>query len=152
MRKPLIALTDPEVGKGGLSMDEIHARLHEADGLAEKWGFRLEEHHDEQDHGEWHAGFIWPGSQLLGDALFASEPIEWNRIGHFQDVTMRLIAERLLPDAAGATYVDKEIVSQRLKPLHAPERAFHIYCSALNPGAVELISEVSRLGLHHDWL
>ena len=26
--------------------------------------------------------------------LFQSEPIEWNRIGAFQDVTLRLIAER----------------------------------------------------------
>jgi len=144
MQKPLIALTDPERGRGGLSLEEIHAQLHAADSLAAKWGFRLEEHHDEQGHGEWHGGFIWPGSQLLSDALFASEPIEWNRIGHFQDVTMRLIAERLLPDAAGATYVDKEIVSQRLKPLATPEKAFHIYCSALNPGAAELMNEVSH--------
>jgi len=57
---------------------------------------------------------------------------------------MRQIAERLLPNAAGTTYVDREIVNQTLKPLKPPRASFHIYCSALNPGAAELISEVSR--------
>ena len=43
-----------------------------------------------------------PVAQKLYDATFQYEPIEWNRIGHFQDVTMRLIAQRLLPDSAHA--------------------------------------------------
>ena len=37
-----------------------------------------------------------PRGQELYDHLFKHEPIEWNRLGVFQDVTMRLIAERLL--------------------------------------------------------
>ena len=56
---------------------------------------------------------------------------------------MRQIAERLLPDAVGTTYVDREIVNQKLKPLSLPTASFHIYCSKLNPGAKEIMMEVS---------
>ena len=143
-QKPLVALTDPpEASHGGLSLQAIHERLLETDALSEKWGFRsLEE--SERSTSEYHERYVWPGGQALHDSLFACEAIEWNRIGHFQDVTMRLIAERLVPDAAGATYVDKEIVNQQLKPLPPPSGSFHIYCSALNPGAQSLLMEVSR--------
>ena len=41
-------------------------------------------------------GYEMPSAERLLDVLFAAEPIEWNRIGAFQDVTMRLIAEQLL--------------------------------------------------------
>ena len=54
-----------------------------------------------------------PRSDVLVERLFAEEPIEWNRIGHFQAVTLRLIAERLLPHGAGSTFVPSELVSQR---------------------------------------
>ena len=36
---------------------------------------------------------------MLAEALFRAEPIEWNRLGAFQDVSLRLIAARLLPKA-----------------------------------------------------
>jgi len=59
-------------------------------------------------------------------------------------VTMRQIAERLLPEAAtGTTYVTREIVSMKGRPLRPPTASFHLFCSALNPGAVELMEEVS---------
>lgn len=38
-----------------------------------------------------------------------------------EDVTLRLIAERVLPDAVGKTYVDREIISQPLQPLPPPK-------------------------------
>ena len=58
---------------------------------------------------------------------------------------MRLIAERLLgADAAGATYMDSEIVSKKLKPLPPPTATFHIYCSELNLGAAKLMAEVTE--------
>jgi len=58
---------------------------------------------------------------------------------------MRQISERLLPEVeAGATYVDREIVSQKLRPLPPPNGSFHVYCSLLNPGAESLMLEVSR--------
>ena len=57
---------------------------------------------------------------------------------------MRLIAERLLPNAAGTTYVDKELVSKPLTPLPPPKASYHVYCSAANnPGAAELMQEVA---------
>ena len=58
---------------------------------------------------------------------------------------MRLIAERLLEDAAGTTYVDGELISHKLKALPPPkdEHKYHICCSGRNPGALELIQELS---------
>jgi hypothetical protein len=41
---------------------------------------------------------------------------------------MRLIAERLMSkESTGATFVDKELVSMKLKPLQPPKAKFHIY-------------------------
>ena len=72
-------------------------------------------------------------------ALFAG-------IGIFQDVTMRLIAERVLHDADGSTYVDGELISRKLKALPPPSDShkFHICCSALNPGALALVHELAE--------
>ena len=59
-----------------------------------------------------------------------------------QDVTMRLIAERLLPSVAGAVYIDKELTTMQLKPLPLPKdgHAYHIFCSEHNPGAEAVLS------------
>jgi len=146
MKKPIIALIDPEVSHGGLSIQEVRTQLTETDEIAiTKWGFK-----EHQDHRrtvlEWHGVYEWPGSQKLYDALFANETIEWNRIGIFQDVTMRLIAERVLHDADGSTYVDGELISRKLKALPPPSDShkFHICCSALNPGALALVHELAE--------
>ena len=56
---------------------------------------------------------------------------------------MRMIAERLLPDGAGSTYVDHEIVNGKRLPLKPPRSRFHVFCSPLNPGALEMMVEVS---------
>jgi len=130
MQKPMIALIDSDADRGGLSVEEVHTQLVEADQLYAKWNFNSD----------------GPRGEVLHRHLFAHEPIEWNRIGHFQQVTMRLIAERLLPDAHGTTYIDDEILRLKLRSLKAPRKgvAFHICCSALNPGVMELLMEVSR--------
>jgi hypothetical protein len=67
-------------------------------------------------------------------------------IGHFQVVTMRLIAERLLPNAAGNTYVDRELISQKLDLLPPPtgDHDYHLYCSAHNSRAAALITELAE--------
>ena len=78
---PIIALVDPDSSRGGLSVDEVQTQLEEANGYYGKWGFDA----------------AAPPGQDLYKHLFASDAIMWSRIGHFQDVTMRLIAERLLP-------------------------------------------------------
>ena len=135
--KPIIALMEPEAKHGGLTRARIEEQLVEADQRYEKWGF--------DDDG--------PRSTTLMEALFATQPIEWNRIGAFQDVTLRLIAERLLPNGHQSTYLkgeaasylpDKvEKISWKL-PLDA-DKSFHIYCSPFNDGAAELIREVGQV-------
>ena len=129
-QKPIIALMEPEALHGGLTTAEIHIQLIEAEGHYEKWGFQRE---------------TTPTGQALYDHLFAHDAIEWNRIGHFQTATMRLIANRLLPDATETTtYVDREIINRKPKPLVKPVGQFHIYCSSINLGAIELLQEVAR--------
>ena len=59
---------------------------------------------------------------------------------------MRLIAERLLPERyRNHTYVDKELVSHRLRPLPPPKDGhhYHLFCSTHNAGAPELMVEVA---------
>jgi hypothetical protein len=67
-------------------------------------------------------------------------------LGIFQDVTMRLIAERLLYDAAGTTYVDGELISRKLRALPPPQmkHKYHVCCSERNPGALGLVTELSE--------
>jgi len=130
-RKPIIALIDPDASRGGLSVEEVRAQLLEAQASYAKWGFDAN---------------TTPNGETLHGHLFQAMAIEWNRIGIFQDVTMRLIAERLLEDAAGTTYVDGELISHKLKALPPPkdEHRFHICCSGCNPGALELMVELAR--------
>jgi len=154
---PLIALVDLDQNHyGGLSIEEVCAQLQATDSMATRWGFRCDKD-SRASHAEWHKDLIWPGGRLLYDRLLGgSEPIEWNRIGHFQDVTLRLIAERCLDPgggAAGTTYVDGEILNQKRMPLRPPERRFHVFCSPHNLGALDVMIEVSRkycLAMEHD--
>lgn len=91
-KKQLIALVDPDTSKGGLTLDEIKKevrKVDQVDGPYSKWEF------DKQA----------PRSDELLQALFRHPPIEWNRISAFQDVTLRLLATRLLPPDTGEVYV-----------------------------------------------
>ena len=126
-KKPIIALLDPDRLRGGLSIESVHEQLLEADARCSSWGF---------DKG--------PYGATLFDALFNAEPIEWNRIGHFQDVTLRQIAERLLPVGHPRTYVQGEIVSQPMPALPPPRHRsqFHVYCSPNNAGAADVVMEL----------
>ena len=70
---------------------------------------------------------------------------------------MRLIAERLLRHgcgrllqslkdthgAAGTTFVDRELISQEIKPLQPSSMNYHVYCSSNNPGADSLMAELA---------
>ena len=62
-RKPIIPLVDPDEGRGGMSLAQIHTQLVEADALFDKWEFDANA----------------PRGEALHTHLFASEPIEWNR-------------------------------------------------------------------------
>ena len=70
MGKLIIALMDPDASKGGLTQNQVREQLVEAEtSLYTKWRF---------DGG--------PSAAELYTMLFNREPVEWNRIGAFQDV------------------------------------------------------------------
>ena len=126
--KPIIALVDADAKKGGLTKQQVLEQLLASDANYEKWGFK--------DDG--------PRGHALHEALFAAEPIEWNRIGAFQDITMRLIAQRLLPEGHAPSYVQGELISQPVAALPHPRdgRQYHVCMHASNAGAAALLEEV----------
>jgi hypothetical protein len=134
-------LLEMEANKGGMTPEAIHEWLLGRDKLPvfiDKSGLGRE-------MDEW--GFEHPTRHELLDSLFADEPIAWDRIGAFQDVTMRLIAERLLFNTpSGSTMVQDELANQvpRFRPPERTGHKYHLYCSPRNPGAVELFGEVAR--------
>ena len=70
--------------------------------------------------------------------------VEWSRIAAYQMVTMRLIAQQLLPEAVGPTHMRGELVvalGPYFASLAAP-MAHRLYCSASNAGVVELCDEL----------
>ena len=119
-RKPMIAIVDPEADRGGLTMDEVRAQLLEtAETSFLRWGFEE----------------TTPNGEALFDALTAStanEPasksspdckeIEWNRIGVFQEVSLRLIAERLLPKQRRRRSDARSSVQTRRTSASSPRR------------------------------
>lgn len=127
MHKPLIALLEPDAKRGGLSIDQIRTQLVEAEQSYPIWGFDA----------------LAPRGSAMFEALFAREPIEWNRIGEFQDITMRLTAERALPvNVQGTTFLRGELTQQCPKPMQLPPHRYHIYYSEHNAGALAMIREV----------
>jgi len=137
MKKPIFSLVEPEAKHGGLTFDEVRQQLddNDAQGFYDKCGLA-------QEVAEW--GHPMPSAGELFDALFAEEPIEWNRIGFFQDVSMRLIANHILKDGDGETYLQGEVsmAQPKLGPPTAGH-AFHVYCSEHNSGAAALVREVA---------
>lgn len=110
--------------------------------LCEEWGLTQEMH-------EW--GFTPPEPTTIYHELFKHASIEWNRIGSFQDVTMRLVAQRLLADTPNAAVLDnkptmvQDEVSHEKPEIMTPDngKQYHLYCSQQNPGALALIKEVA---------
>ena len=123
--KPLIAVIDYE--RDGLSTEEVRAHLIAGDRFYKSWGF--------VDSG--------PRGRQLFDALFANDPIEWSRDIPFRDVSVRLIAVRLLPRDHGTTYVQSSLLRQchKTRP-PGGEMKFHVYCSPSNRGAKWVMAEV----------
>lgn len=148
--KPLIAVIEPDASRGGLTHAAIvdllvearylpHGQLDANATWVNKWGLK-----DEMRQ----LGFdILPTGKQIVEALFADDIIEWNRLSTFQDVSMRLIAERLLAaDERGAVYVQGESSSQLLKPSALTHgRKYHLYCSLHNVGAIEVVTEMQQL-------
>ena len=154
-RKPLITVLEPDAGpqRGGLTREAIVAMLTTACYRAinaasnapadQSWvsHWRLDD-----EIKQW--GFSSPPTgEAIALALFAGACIEWNRLSAFQDVTMRLIAERVLPiELQGAVYVQGEVGSGALKsPPLTHGRRYNLYCSRHNQGARELGIELRQL-------
>jgi hypothetical protein len=84
-----------------------------------------------------------PSGAEVAASLFAVPPVEWNRLPHFQDVTIRLIAERgILRSESGALYLQGEAASMKVD-LKPPVLDFHLYVSPFNLGAKELAEELT---------
>ena len=70
-----------EASKGGLSRDEIHRQLLEADEPCEKRGTNYSSKYAmwglDEEVKSW--GYLLPTGGELFDVLFKAEPIEWNR-------------------------------------------------------------------------
>ena len=132
--KPFICLIELEAKHGGMSLDEVETALQETEGC---WGLAAE-------IAAW--GFQLPAD--LYDVLVAQEVVEWNRIGAFQDVTLRLIAERILiadtsRQPPPSVYVQGELANQTPQLLPpAAGHVHHVYCSPHNFGAHALMREV----------
>jgi len=76
-----------------------------------------------------------PTGADIGDALFRQPPLEWSRITPFQDRTMVLMCQRLLPEAETRGIYLQGAASFKLRKGHV---AVNVYCSPHNLGAREL--------------
>lgn len=121
LNKPMTALVDFDPSRGGLGIKQIAGRLA---GCA---------HVRDDEH-----------SQQLYLTLFEREPIEWNRIGPFQDCTLRQIAERLLGVHRRTCVAGEMIMRKPSLPLPRNGRRFHLYCSRYNEGADALLLDELR--------
>ena len=105
-KRPLIALLQPatSVQHGGLTEADCRAILR-GEKMLNGEGGRLTYSQRLQDQqlevmkwsDAWAEPVELPTVKEIEEALFASAPIVWSPLADFQDVTLRLIAERLLP-------------------------------------------------------
>jgi len=142
--KPIITLFESDAAKGGLTRQQVHDQLeHSVHGAAASlskfasWGFAG------TLASIW--GYELPSATELFQALCASEPVEWNRLQIFQDVTMQRIVERLLPDGHPPTYLQGDLTRRKYSLLSPSNgRRYHAYCSKHNAGADILADEVRK--------
>ena len=154
--KPLIAVLEPDVSRGGLRQHEIEELLlttryppHAArdDDATVDWSSKWDLDGEVAMWGkQWGIeGLERPSNDDIAAALFKQPAIEWNRLTAFKDVTVRLIAERLL-NTKFEVYLQGTIGWQadREIPL-THRRQYHLYCSRSCPGARELVYEMNTL-------
>ena len=152
--KPLIALLEPEAGHGGLAEEDVrrqllHGHCHD-ESVRWPWVQHAQPRSVPESYESWGFG-PRPSPRELVDALLPAapppggEPIEWNRLSPHQDVTLRLIAQRLLPPGSGEVRIDGEAtMTSSAAPLAPPSagRTHHLYCSRANAGAEALVVEM----------
>jgi len=167
--KPIITVCETSANKGALTREEVMASLRIADRrYTEVWGDSilaeeartwLETPDELCPAGIALCKAIAGGQSVAGDldAVLYGElgPIEWTRVDAFQNVTLRLIAERILiGGGTEATYIksvrahERKVAAQKLNVLLGPQHDFHLFYSPHNAGAFELVCEASSF---FDW-
>ena len=154
-RKPLIAVLEPDVSpaRGGLTREAIealltalHYKLLRASADAPSDVSWVAQWQLDDEINKWGYAALPTGEEIVLH-LFASPCIEWNRLTAFQEVTLRLIAERTLSvELRGEVYVQGEVGSRPLVPPPLTHgRKYNLYCSRHNHGAAELALELRQL-------
>jgi len=145
-RRPILAMLEPDVTQeGGLKQAEIEALITnkalDKYKLRKKWAEWKEDGEllpNAFDHA--------PDEVDVRAALFATPPVEWNRLPHFQDVTIRLVAQNgILGGTAGELYLQGEAATGKVSlapPLKG--REYHLFCSEFNAGAFALAEELKQ--------
>jgi len=160
---PLIALLDADTSdvQGGhgeaecrsiLASREYGARLLSLQEQVATWAM------------EWGVHLDLPSADEITTELFNMPAIVWYRLSDLQDVSMRMIAERMMPDLPQlpsprvvgledrriyhqVAYVQEEL-AHRMRNQQIPLTPlsmgcnFHIYCSAHNHGAIGVMKEL----------
>ena len=150
-RRPILAMLEPdETQEGGLDRAAVEALLTQATldkmGISSKW-------EEWRKDGELLPSALdhAPSASELCDALFSREPVEWNRLPHFQDVTIRLIAQNgVLHSAAGKLYLQGEAATGKVllpPPRAGSEVGHHLFCSEFNAGAAACAKELQDAGV-----
>jgi hypothetical protein len=153
-KKPCIALLEPDTKDQYGGMTEANARRVL---LSDEY---LKRHNKQMTKQVVDWAYQWdipdltlPSGQQVVDVLFASTPIVWYRLSDPQDISMRLIAERLVPGFThlyGEKYVQDELERKfsssklELAPFVVGRR-FHLFVSEHNPGACGVAEELHRL-------
>ena len=158
-KRPLIALLQPDTTDqhGGLTEADCRAVLRGKKVLNGPKGRltyadRLKEHMEEvaQWSETWMEPVALPTAKDIEDALFASAPIVWSPLADLQDVTLRLIAERLLPGfthAYGTPY--KQVVFKQGE-IELQLRRFRLQPKGSDPSAADRRSSVGSSSIDAD--
>jgi hypothetical protein len=143
-RRPILAVLEPDERQdGGLNREAVTALL--SDACLDK--FKLRKKWKEwKEEGELSSNAFdhAPNAAECVESLFAVSPVEWNRLPHFQDVTIRLIAEKgILHGVAGELYLQGEAAMGKVTlPEPLKGRTHHLFCSEFNSGAKEVAEEL----------
>ena len=167
LNKPMIAVLQTDAARGALSEQKCRELIvkPKEDGntwLTEpKWRAGKSTYLADVVRGwanEMESSYEPTTSEQVVDAIFKSDTIYWYAVADAQDVSMRLIAERLLPEEKRSftCYMEGEAAYQykqqpvRCAPLR-DGRLYHLYCSKQNPGAVAVGEELKELAPDMEW-
>ena len=143
-RRPILAMLEPDATQeGGLDQVAVESLITNK---------KLDHFKLRQKWEEWRAGDELlsaafdhaPDATEVCEALFAVPPVEWNRLPHFQDVTIRLIAQNgIFGGKAGDLYLQGEAAMGKiLLPTPLNDRQNHLFCSPFNAGATQFAEEL----------